>query len=88
MKTGWTATEKRQLVIFALVAFALPYLLGILLGILMGIGYYGGSDVSVFPSSQMYYPAAGAMLALLRQLPRSTWHENQPAWIKGGTKLA
>lgn len=61
MKTGWTATEKRQLVIFALVAFALPYLLGIL----MGIGYYGGSDVSVFPSSQMYYPAAGSMLALL-----------------------
>ena len=23
-----------------------------------------------------------------RQLTRSTWHENQPAWIKGGTKLA
>lgn len=61
MKTGWTAMEKRQLVIFGLVAFALPYLLGIL----MGIGYYGGSDVSVFPSAQMYYPAAGVMLALL-----------------------
>ena len=27
MKTGWTAMEKRQLVIFGLVAFALPYLL-------------------------------------------------------------
>ena len=23
-----------------------------------------------------------------RQLTRSTWHENQPAWVKGGTKLA
>lgn len=61
MKQTWTAVEKRQLVIFGLVAFALPYLLGIL----MGIGYYGGSDVSVFPSAQMYYPAAGTMLALL-----------------------
>lgn len=61
MKTKWTALEKRQLVIFGLVAFALPYLLGIL----MGIGYYSGSDVSVFPSAQMYYPAAGTMLALL-----------------------
>lgn len=61
MKTSWTSVEKRQLTIFGLVAFALPYLLGIL----MGISYYGGSDVSVFPSAQMYYPAAGAILALL-----------------------
>ena len=37
MKTNWTAVEKRQLVIFALVAFALPYLLGGTLG-----GWLGG----------------------------------------------
>ena len=29
MKTNWTAVEKRQLIIFGLVAFVLPYLLGI-----------------------------------------------------------
>ena len=61
MKTNWTAVEKRQLVIFALVAFALPYLLGIL----MGFAYHAGSNVKVFPSAQMFYPAAGAILALL-----------------------
>ncbi|MEE0800575.1 MAG: type II CAAX endopeptidase family protein [Gemmiger sp.] len=61
MSCCWTDREKRQLVIFALVAFALPYLLGIL----MGWGYAAGRDVSVFPSAQMFYPAAGAMLAIL-----------------------
>ncbi len=57
----WTATEKRQLTIFGLVAFALPYLLGIL----MGISYHAGNDVSVFTNAQMFYPAAGVMLAML-----------------------
>lgn len=57
----FSAIEKRQLLIFSLIAFALPYLLGIA----MGIGFYAGSDVSTFPIAQMHYPAAGAMLALL-----------------------
>ncbi|MDO5416593.1 MAG: type II CAAX endopeptidase family protein [Lachnospiraceae bacterium] len=53
--------EKVQLKWFLLLAFALPYLLGIL----MGIGFYKGVDVSAFPNAQMYYPAAGVMLAAL-----------------------
>ena len=52
---------KKQLIIFTLVAFAVPYLLGIV----MGIGYQKGIDLTVFPSAQMYYPAAGVMLAAL-----------------------
>ncbi len=39
----------------------MPYLMGIA----MGAGFYAGSDVSVFPNAQMFYPAAGVMLALL-----------------------
>lgn len=53
--------EKKQLKIFLICAFALPYLMGIL----MGYAYNCGLDVSSFPSAQMYYPAAGIMLATL-----------------------
>lgn len=53
--------EKKQLLIFTAVAFGVPYLMGIA----MGVNYYRGVDVSIFPNAQMYYPAAGAMLALL-----------------------
>ncbi len=53
--------EKTQMFIFLGVAFATPYILGVL----MGIGYAKGLDVSVFPSAQMFYPAAGAILAAL-----------------------
>ena len=56
----WTELEKKQLIIFALIAFGLP----ILMGILMGYSYFQGNDVSTFPNAQMYYPAAGVMLAL------------------------
>ena len=58
---NWTALERKQLLIFALTAFALPYLLGVL----MGITFYAGGDVSFYPNAQMYYPAAGVMLAML-----------------------
>ena len=61
MNNEFTHLERRQLRIFALTAFALPYLLGIL----MGIAYCTGGDVSVYPNAQMYYPAAGVMLAML-----------------------
>lgn len=57
----WNKAEKQQLIIFAAVAFLLPYLLGIL----MGIAFQSGNSVAVFPNAQMYYPAAGAILALL-----------------------
>ena len=54
-------TEKKRLYIFLGIAFLLPYALGIL----MGYGFYKGVDVSAFPMAQMFYPAAGAMLAVL-----------------------
>ena len=57
----WTETEKKQLKTFVLTAFGLP----VLMGILMGYGYYQGRDVTAFANAQMYYPAAGVMLALL-----------------------
>lgn len=53
--------EKKQLKVFLLIAFILPYLLGIL----MGYAHYKGMDVSCFPNAQMYYPAAGVMVAIL-----------------------
>lgn len=61
MKQDWTLQEKKQVKIFALVAFGLP----VLMGVLMGISYFQGNDVSTFPNAQMFYPAAGVMLALL-----------------------
>lgn len=57
----WNETEKKQLIIFTLTAFCLP----LLMGIALGISYYRGNDVSIFAVVQMYYPAAGVMLALL-----------------------
>lgn len=57
----WNETEKKQLIIFALTAFGLP----ILMGIVMGFSYFRGNDVTTFPNAQMFYPAAGVMLALL-----------------------
>ena len=56
-----TNNMKKQIVIFAGIAFVLPYLLGIL----MAYGYSKGIDLTAFPSAQMYYPAAGAILAVL-----------------------
>lgn len=54
-------SEKKQIFIFLIVAFGLPALFGIL----MGYSFYQGIDVSVFSQAQMYYPATGAMLAIL-----------------------
>ena len=58
---SWTEIEKKQLKIFGIVAFLVP----ILMGIVMGYSYFKGNDVTTFPNAQMYYPAAGVMLALL-----------------------
>lgn len=57
----WTKTEKRQLVIFFAVAFGVPYLMGAV----MALVHRMGGSTAVFASTQMFYPAAGAMLALL-----------------------
>lgn len=54
-------TNKRELVTFLLVAFAVPYLMGIPLGICQA----SGKDTSLFANAQMFYPAAGVMLAFL-----------------------
>ena len=42
-------TEKRQLTIFAWIAYGIPYLLGIL----MWYGYGKKLDLSAFPNAQM-----------------------------------
>ena len=56
-----TQMEKRQLMIFVLVAYGLTYVLGLAMW-----AFYGtGADLSVFPNAQMMYPAAGVMLAYL-----------------------
>lgn len=54
-------TSKRELIIFLLIAFAVPYLMGIPLGICQA----AGKDTSMFANAQMFYPAAGVMIAFL-----------------------
>lgn len=54
-------TNKRELITFLLVAFGVPYLMGIPLGICQA----AGKDTSLFANAQMFYPAAGVMLAYL-----------------------
>lgn len=51
----------RQLVPFALIAYGLPFLMGIPLAIAQRAGY----PTDIFANAQMYYPAAGAIAALL-----------------------
>lgn len=53
--------EKRRLWIFLLVAYGVTYVLGLL----MWYGNSQGTDLTVFPSAQMMYPAAGVMLGYL-----------------------
>lgn len=53
--------EKKQLLIYVIVAYGVTFLLGLA----MWYGFASGEDVSVFPNAQMLYPAAGVMLAYL-----------------------
>lgn len=56
-----TKTTKKQLIIFLLVAYGVTYLMGLLT-------WYGSTipvEMSIFPNAQMFYPAAGVMLAYL-----------------------
>lgn len=68
----YSKLEKRQLIIFVIVAYGITYLMGIV----MWTGAAGGIDLTAFPSAQMLYPAAGVMLAYLltkkedRNIPR------------------
>lgn len=57
----WSSAEKKKFWVFMAVAFGMP----VFMGVFMGISFYRGSDVSVFPIVQMFYPAAGVMLAEL-----------------------
>lgn len=57
----FTGIMKKQLSIYAAIAYGIPYLMGLL----MWYGHANALDVSVFPNTQMMYPAAGAMLAIL-----------------------
>ncbi|MBU3806351.1 MAG: CPBP family intramembrane metalloprotease [Candidatus Fournierella pullistercoris] len=65
MQMSWSAVQKRQLAIFFAVAFGLP----LLMAIPMGFGHAAQLDVSIFVMTQMFYPAAGAMLALWMTQP-------------------
>ncbi len=53
--------EKKRLIIFIAVAYGITFLMGIL----MWYGHANHMDVSVFPNAQMFYPAAGMILASL-----------------------
>ena len=56
-----TNKTKKQLIIFLLVAYGVTFLMGILT-------WYGSTisaEMSAFPNAQMFYPAAGVMLAYL-----------------------
>ena len=57
----WTEIDKKQLKIYAAIAFGIPFLLGLL----MWYGSSQGRNMSVFPNAQMLYPAAGVMVLLL-----------------------
>ena len=51
--------QPKEMLIFLLVAFGMPFLMGIPLAISQRAGY----NTDVFPNAQMFYPAAGVMLA-------------------------
>ena len=60
------ACTARELVPFALIAFGLPFLMGVPLGMAQRAGY----ATAAFANAQMFYPAAGAMAALLLTRPK------------------
>lgn len=57
----FSKTEKKQLIIYASVAFGITYILGLL----MWYGYTAEKSLIVFPNAQMFYPAAGVMVMLI-----------------------
>mgnify|MGYP002708911866 CR=1 FL=1 len=57
----YSELEKKQFMIFVIVAYGITYVLGLV----MWYGNTAGIDLSAFPNAQMLYPAAGVMLAFL-----------------------
>lgn len=56
-----TNETKKQLIIFLIIAYGVTYMMGLLT-------WYGSTiqvEMSVFPNAQMFYPAAGVMMAYL-----------------------
>lgn len=53
--------ESKQLKIFSAIAFGLP----VIMGLFMWYGYNTKGNIDLFTLTHMYYPAAGAMMALL-----------------------
>lgn len=55
-------SKKKQIIIYIIIAYGVTFLMGAFM-------WYGwtsaGTDLSVFPNAQMFYPAAGVMLAYL-----------------------
>ena len=54
-------TNKKELTVFALCAYAIPFLMMPLLHHCL----QNGQDTSIYANAQMFYPAAGVMLAFL-----------------------
>ena len=54
-------TSKRELTVFAVCAYAVPFLMMPLLYLCL----HNGQDTGIFANAQMFYPAAGVMLAFL-----------------------
>ena len=55
--------ENKELIIYVVIAYGVTFLMGLFM-------WYGNSknlDLSTFPNAQMFYPAAGVMLAMLRK---------------------
>lgn len=69
-----TNNTKKQFIIFLLVAYGVTYLMGVLI-------WYGttvSADLSAFGNAQMFYPAAGVMLAYLL----TKWEDSMlPRWF-------
>lgn len=59
METTVENTEKKQIIIFLLVAYGVTWLMSIL----MYVGLRKGVNLTSFVNTQMYYPACGVMLA-------------------------
>lgn len=49
----FTQTEKKQLLIYVIIAYGITYVLGLL----MWYGYGKDLDLSAFPNARMLYPA-------------------------------
>jgi len=67
-------TEKKQLLIFVIVAYGITFLMGFL----MWYGCGRQIDLNAFPVAQMLYPAAGVMLGYLLTRKKDA---DQPRWF-------